>query len=189
MVDDGVDRVLVWGGDGTVRRCIDTIVGDGLDHVSVGILPAGTANLLAKNLNIPIDLEGAVDIALHGEPRAIDVGVMNGEHFAVMGGTGFDALMIKDADDNQLKEQVRPRRLRPRHDPQHEDGTGQGDASSSTAESGSPARQPACSSATSARSSVGSRRSPTHRPPTVGSTSVSSRPSHGPTGFASPHGA
>ena len=70
MVDDGVDRVLVWGGDGTVRRCIDTIVGDGLDHVSVGILPAGTANLLAKNLNIPTDLEAAVDIALHGEPRA-----------------------------------------------------------------------------------------------------------------------
>jgi YegS/Rv2252/BmrU family lipid kinase len=104
MVDDGVDHVLVWGGDGTVRRCIDTIVGDGLDHVSVGILPAGTANLLAKNLNIPIDLEAAVDIALHGQPAAIDVGVMNGEYFAVMGGTGFDALMIKDADDNQLKE-------------------------------------------------------------------------------------
>ena len=104
MIDGGVDRVLVWGGDGTVRRSIDTIVGDGLDHVSLGILPAGTANLLAKNLNIPVDLEAAVDIAVHGAPRAIDVGVMNGEHFAVMGGTGFDALMIKDADDNQLKE-------------------------------------------------------------------------------------
>ena len=104
MIDDGVDRVLVWGGDGTVRRCIDTIVGDGSEHVSLGILPAGTANLLAKNLDIPIDLESAVDIALHGEPRSIDVGVMNGEHFAVMGGTGFDAMMIKDADDNQLKE-------------------------------------------------------------------------------------
>ncbi len=104
MIDDGVDRVLVWGGDGTVRRSIDTIVGDGLDHVSLGILPAGTANLLAKNLDIPVDLEAAVDIGLHGDARAIDVGVMNGEHFAVMGGTGFDALMIKDADDNQLKD-------------------------------------------------------------------------------------
>jgi diacylglycerol kinase (ATP) len=104
MVEGGVDRVLVWGGDGTVRRCIDTVVGDGSDHVSIGILPAGTANLLAKNLNIPTDLEAAVDIALHGEPRAVDVGVMNGEHFAVMGGAGFDALMIKDADENQLKD-------------------------------------------------------------------------------------
>ena len=106
MIDDGVDRVLVWGGDGMVRRSIDTIVGDGLDHVSLGILPAGTANLLAKNLDIPIDLEGAVDIALHGEARAIDVGRMNGEHFAVMAGAGVDAMMIKDADDNQLKEKL-----------------------------------------------------------------------------------
>jgi diacylglycerol kinase (ATP) len=105
MVKDGVDRVLVWGGDGTVRRCIDTIVGDELDHVSLGILPAGTANLLAKNLGIPTDLEGALNVALHGEPRPIDVGVMNGEHFAVMGGTGFDALMIKDADD-EVKEKL-----------------------------------------------------------------------------------
>jgi len=104
MIDDGVDRVLVWGGDGTVRRSIDTIVGEGFDHVSLGILPAGTANLLAKNLNIPVDLEAAVEIALHGEPSPIDVGMMNGEYFAVMGGTGFDARMIKDADDNGLKE-------------------------------------------------------------------------------------
>ena len=39
--DDGVDRVLVWGGDGTVRRCIQTLIDDDLD-ASIGILPAGT---------------------------------------------------------------------------------------------------------------------------------------------------
>jgi diacylglycerol kinase (ATP) len=101
--DDGVDRVLVWGGDGTVRRCIDTVIDKKLD-VAIGILPAGTGNLLATNLGIPIDLRGAVDIAVHGSPDALDVGVMNGEHFAVMAGTGFDALMIRDADENELKE-------------------------------------------------------------------------------------
>ena len=101
--DDGVDRVLVWGGDGTVRRCIDTVVQRGLD-VSIGILPAGTGNLLATNLDIPIDLRAAVEIAVEGDPQPLDVGVMNGEHFAVMAGTGFDALMIRDADDNDLKE-------------------------------------------------------------------------------------
>ena len=43
MIDEyGVDRVLVWGGDGTVRRAINTIIGDDLD-ASIGILPAGTA--------------------------------------------------------------------------------------------------------------------------------------------------
>jgi diacylglycerol kinase (ATP) len=98
LLDDGVERVLVWGGDGTVRRCLDTIVADGT-KVEVAILPAGTANLLAQALGIPQDVRGAVDVALHGMPRPIDIGVVNGEAFAVMAGTGFDALMIRDADD------------------------------------------------------------------------------------------
>jgi diacylglycerol kinase (ATP) len=101
--DDGVDRVLVWGGDGTVRRAIDTVISDKLD-ATIAILPAGTANLLATNLAIPVDLRAAVDIAVKGEPRPIDVGKMNGAYFAVMAGAGFDALMIRDAEDSQLKE-------------------------------------------------------------------------------------
>lgn len=51
----GVDRLLVWGGDGTVRRCISTLLRNGYDDVAVGVLPAGTGNLLAHNLGIPID--------------------------------------------------------------------------------------------------------------------------------------
>ena len=101
--DDGVDRVLVWGGDGTVRRAIDSIISRKLD-ASIAILPAGTANLLATNLDIPIDLRAAVEIAVHGDARPIDVGQMNGAYFAVMAGAGFDALMIRDAEDGLLKE-------------------------------------------------------------------------------------
>lgn len=97
MLRDGVDRVIVWGGDGTVRRCIDTIVDEGA-KVDLAILPAGTANLLANGLGIPIDLEQALDVALHGHLRQIDIGVINKECFAVMAGSGFDALMIRDAD-------------------------------------------------------------------------------------------
>jgi YegS/Rv2252/BmrU family lipid kinase len=102
LLKEGVDRVLVWGGDGTVRRCIDTLVADDAD-VELAILPAGTANLLAHGLDVPIDLHAALDVALHGHLRRIDVGVINGERFAVMGGTGFDALMIRDADDAKDK--------------------------------------------------------------------------------------
>ncbi len=101
----GVDRLLVWGGDGTVRRCIDTLLREGHDQVAVGVLPSGTGNLLATSLGIPIDLRGAVDVALHGDPRPIDVGIVNDEqHFVVMAGTGFDALLIEEADDSGLKD-------------------------------------------------------------------------------------
>ncbi len=91
----GADLIFLWGGDGTVQRGIDAAVGS---PVTLAILPAGTANLLATNLGIPIDLDQAVEIGLHGANHTIDVGKMNGEHFAVMGGIGFDGLMIRDAD-------------------------------------------------------------------------------------------
>lgn len=104
LADAGVDRLLVWGGDGTVRRTIHTLLDAGADHVEIGILPAGTANLLARNLGTPIDLDGAVEVALHGEPKPIDVASMNDEHFAVSGGTGFDAMLISDVERNDLKD-------------------------------------------------------------------------------------
>lgn len=92
---DGADLVFVWGGDGTVQRCIDAVAGK---SATIAILPAGTANLLATNLGVPSDLAEAVRVGLHGHRRPVDTGTVNGEHFAVMAGAGFDALMIKDAD-------------------------------------------------------------------------------------------
>ena len=98
----GADLIIVWGGDGTVQRVIDAVAAT---DITIGIIPAGTANLLATNLGIPIDLDAALDVALHGARRTIDAGVVNGEHFAVMAGSGFDALMIKDAD-RHLKDRI-----------------------------------------------------------------------------------
>lgn len=92
---EGADIVFVWGGDGTVQRCIDELAGS---EVAIAIVPAGTANLLATNLGIPKDIAACVRIGLHGARRRIDVGKLNGERFAVMAGVGFDALMIRDAD-------------------------------------------------------------------------------------------
>jgi diacylglycerol kinase (ATP) len=91
----GAGLIFVWGGDGTVQRCVDALSGTG---AAVAILPAGTANLLATNLHIPDDLTEAVRVGLHGARRAIDTGSVNGEHFAVMAGAGFDARMIAGAD-------------------------------------------------------------------------------------------
>jgi diacylglycerol kinase (ATP) len=78
-----------------VQRCIDALAGT---SVTIAILPAGTANLLATNLEIPKDLEQAVAIGLHGARRSLDVGVLNGERFAVMGGAGFDARIMGGVD-------------------------------------------------------------------------------------------
>jgi diacylglycerol kinase (ATP) len=101
-LEAGADLVIVWGGDGMVQRCIDALAGS---DVRIGIVPAGTANLLATNLGIPRDIVRAVHIALHGHHRQLDVGRLNGERFAVMAGAGWDALMIRDAD-GALKERL-----------------------------------------------------------------------------------
>jgi diacylglycerol kinase (ATP) len=94
-VADGADLIFIWGGDGTIQRCVDAVAGEA---VILAILPAGTANLLANNLGVPIDLSAAVDVGLYGDRRRLDVGVLNGERFAVMAGVGFDAIMMRDAD-------------------------------------------------------------------------------------------
>lgn len=99
---DGADLVFVWGGDGMVQRCVDALAGK---PATLAIIPAGTANLLATNLGIPQDIEAAVQIGLHGARRKLDLGVANGERFAVMAGTGFDALMIRDAG-SRMKNRV-----------------------------------------------------------------------------------
>jgi diacylglycerol kinase family enzyme len=91
----GAEVIFVWGGDGMVQRCIDAVAGT---EAVLAILPAGTANLLAANLHVPADLAAAVRVGLHGDRRGLDTGSVNGEHFAVMAGAGFDASMIKQAD-------------------------------------------------------------------------------------------
>jgi diacylglycerol kinase (ATP) len=94
-VEQGADRVLVWGGDGTVQRALDVLAGS---TTSMAVLPAGTGNLFARNLGIPVDLEQAVRVALGDAVTSIDVGRVNGERFGVMAGVGADAAMIEEAD-------------------------------------------------------------------------------------------
>lgn len=94
-LDEGAELVFVWGGDGMVQHSIDRLAGTG---TTLAIIPAGTANLFASSLDIPSDIEQAVEIGLNGRDRKLDVGKINGERFAVMAGAGLDAHMIHDAD-------------------------------------------------------------------------------------------
>src|SRR5918911_419642 len=93
----GAALVVVAGGDGTVRAAVQ-----GLAHTGVplGILPYGTGNLLARNLGIPQEEDAALDVALTGADRTIDLGRLeDGTAFAVMAGTGFDARMMREAPE------------------------------------------------------------------------------------------
>jgi diacylglycerol kinase (ATP) len=101
-LEEGANLILAWGGDRMVQRCIDALRGS---KAALAIVPAGTANLFAANLEIPQDIEQAVRIGLHGRRRKLDVGTMNGERFAVMAGAGFDAQMIRQADAG-LKDRI-----------------------------------------------------------------------------------
>jgi YegS/Rv2252/BmrU family lipid kinase len=104
----GADLVLVCGGDGTVREVCAELAGTG---IPIGIIPAGTGNLLARNLDIPLFLRAAIDIALTGQDRAIDMvqvsgdGVPDGTHFMVMAGMGFDAAIMEGVNE-EIKAKV-----------------------------------------------------------------------------------
>jgi YegS/Rv2252/BmrU family lipid kinase len=93
----GVDVVLVSGGDGTVMSCATELADSG---VALAVLPAGTGNLLARNLDLPTDLAEAVSVAVAGGRRRLDVGTLDGRCFTIMAGMGFDADMLADASES-----------------------------------------------------------------------------------------
>lgn len=95
-LEEGAELLLAWGGDGMVRRCINALKDT---QVPLAIVPAGTSNLFATHFGIERDIAQAVQIALHGDRRRLDVGCFDGERFGVMAGAGFDAAMIKGAED------------------------------------------------------------------------------------------
>jgi YegS/Rv2252/BmrU family lipid kinase len=101
-VAEGVDLVMAQGGDGTVMACVTGLAGT---DVPLAVLPGGTGNLLATNFDIPSELDEAVEIALEGDRVRLDVAAMDDDRFVVMGGIGFDAAMLRDADP-KLKEHL-----------------------------------------------------------------------------------
>ena len=101
-VKKGARLIFVWGGDGMVQRCVDAVAGK--KKVDLAIVPAGTANLLATNLGIPKQVAEAVRVGLHGARHTLDVGVVNGERFAVMAGAGFDAIVMRNVDAARKKQ-------------------------------------------------------------------------------------
>jgi diacylglycerol kinase (ATP) len=120
----GADVVIACGGDGTVRAVAQSLAGT---RVAMGLVPAGTGNLLARTLRIPTDVTSATRVALTGDDRAIDVGRLSADPadpaddlsgdpadpgepteervFLVMAGTGLDATIMESTPE-ELKGRV-----------------------------------------------------------------------------------
>lgn len=112
VLAEGVDAVLVAGGDGTVRAVVEAMSGTG---VPLTVVPSGTGNLLARNMNLPLtDPVAMVQAAFDGDPLPVDVGfaairrpdgTSEERAFVVMGGMGLDAAMIANTSGD-LKKRV-----------------------------------------------------------------------------------
>ncbi|KUM31117.1 hypothetical protein AQ436_16510 [Arthrobacter sp. EpRS66] len=103
-IDAKVDVVIVAGGDGTVRVVCQELAGQG---IPVALIPAGTGNLLARNLGASLDETEAIRTALAGEPVPIDLIQCTTDAgqsvCAVMGGLGFDAKIMGNTNADLKK--------------------------------------------------------------------------------------
>ena len=89
-----VERVVVVGGDGSLREVIEGL-GDDARRVVIGLVPTGNANVLARELEIPLAARDAIRLLSEGEPRSVDVGFAEGRIFLAMVGIGWDARVVR----------------------------------------------------------------------------------------------
>ena len=88
------DVITAFGGDGTVNEVVNGLAGS---ETSLGVLPIGTGNDLARGCGIPLIPEKAVDTLINGTPRKIDLGTFNGKYFSNVVGIGFDGYSSKES--------------------------------------------------------------------------------------------
>ena len=101
-VKRGADAVIAVGGDGAVLQVVQSLAGT---QVALGIIPMGTGNLLAGNLDIPKGVDDAVKVLVDGGRRKIDLGRLSAggkrTMFAVACGVGFDAQVMASTDPEE----------------------------------------------------------------------------------------
>jgi len=92
--------IVAGGGDGTVSTVAATLVDTG---IAFGVLPLGTLNHFAKDLGIPLELDGAVAVLAHGESARVDVGEVNGRIFVNNSGLGLYPDIVHDRERQQKR--------------------------------------------------------------------------------------
>ncbi len=97
----GFQRILVAGGDGTVREAVAALAGK---DAALALIPVGTGNQLAANLGVPKRFSHSLHVALSGGLRRIDLGLVDGRPFTSIAGAGFDAEVVRPG--SRLKRRV-----------------------------------------------------------------------------------
>lgn len=105
VVADGHDLVVVGGGDGTVSCAAGRVAGT---DVVLGVLPQGTANDLARTLEVPNDLAEACAAVADGKVVDIDLGRANGQPFLNVASVGLSVSVITQALSPRLKRHIGP---------------------------------------------------------------------------------
>ncbi|MFD0990861.1 diacylglycerol/lipid kinase family protein [Mariniflexile jejuense] len=91
-ITEEADIVVACGGDGTINEVASCLVST---SIPLGIIPLGSGNGLTSNLNIPKNIESALEIIKNNTIKKIDVGLLNQHYFFSNSGIGFDAQVIK----------------------------------------------------------------------------------------------
>ena len=87
------DRVVAVGGDGTVKMVAELVHGQ---PIPLGIIPAGSANGMARELEIPLDVNAALDVAVNGRPQPIDLIRINDNEICIhLSDMGLNAMLVK----------------------------------------------------------------------------------------------
>jgi len=94
------DIVVAIGGDGTVNETASGLVNS---DTSLGIMPNGSGNGLARGLGIPISIRRAAKIITTGQTRSIDVGQIGEQYFFVIAGLGLDAMIGKRFEEGKMR--------------------------------------------------------------------------------------
>ena len=94
------DLLILGGGDGTMSGLVDLLVGT---DTILGVLPLGTANSFARTLRLPLDIDGAIDVLAHGEPKRIDLGMIDRDYFANCAALGISPKIAETVPHNLKK--------------------------------------------------------------------------------------
>ncbi len=99
VVGEGAPMIIIGGGDGSMSGTVDELVGT---DCIFAVLPLGTANSFARTLEIPLDLDGAINVIAAGKCRKIDLGMINDDYFVNAASIGLSPI-IGDTVPHKLK--------------------------------------------------------------------------------------